>query len=91
MNKQSGESLVAYHLFQSCYRGWGVGTQALALLQQFVRERTELTKLIIITLAENVASQRVAEKCGFIPVGKSREDASALVFQWDVPTRWVTP
>src|SRR5262245_36467447 len=56
-----GESLVGYHLFQPCYRGLGIGTKALALLQRYAREHTDLNRLIAITSADNAASRRIAE------------------------------
>lgn len=82
---QIGESLVGYHLFQPRFRGIGIGTKALALLQRFVAEWGKLSRLIIITSADNTASQRVAQKCGFHYVGPPREDPNGLVFEWIVP------
>lgn len=80
------ESLIAYHLFQPQLRGRGVGTKALHLLQQFVVSETSLTKLIIITSRDNVASQTIAQKCGFTCAGAPREDPEhGMVFMWDVP------
>ena len=82
------ESLVAYHLFEERVRGQGIGTDALSLLQNFVRDDTNLRRLIIITSDDNAASQHVAQKCGFIYTGASRENpVHGLVFVWEVPRR----
>jgi RimJ/RimL family protein N-acetyltransferase len=82
---RGGTALIAYHLFAAEQRGQGIGTQALSLLQLFVREETRLRQCAIITSRDNVASQRVAVKCGFVLVGSSREDPeNGLVFQWGV-------
>jgi RimJ/RimL family protein N-acetyltransferase len=82
----SGTSLVAYHLFLPDYRGQGIGTRALRLLQEFVHTTLGLHQLIIITSRDNVASQRLAEKCGFVYSGPSREDpVTGLVYTWNVP------
>lgn len=84
INYNSGESLVAYHLFEPRHRGKGIGTTALRLLQQFVVGETSLTRLVIITSDDNVASQRIAQKCDFVHVGASREDpAHGMVFAWE--------
>ena len=80
---QSGESLVGYHLFRPDHRGIGIGTKALVLLQEFVAEQGRLAKLVIITSKDNIASQRVAQKCGFAYAGAPREDPAGLVFQWE--------
>lgn len=83
---QAGESLIGYHLFLPEYRGCGIGTTALRLLQQYVQAVTSLTRLIIITGKDNQASQRIAIKCGFHLIGPAREDPDQLVvFGWDVP------
>ncbi len=83
---QTGESLIGYHIFLPEYRGRGVGTSALALLQRYVRSMRNLTRLFIITSRDNQASQRVAIKCGFELIGPAREDPDQLlVFAWDVP------
>ena len=65
LNMHTGESLVAYHPFDLQLRGRGLGTQALQLLKSYVLERTTLKKLIMITSRDNLASQKIALKCGF--------------------------
>ena len=79
----TGEALVAYDLFEPAHRGRGIGTLMLKLLQQFVREETDIRTLFIITSRDNPASQRLAQKCGFRYVGASREDpVNGMVFEW---------
>jgi RimJ/RimL family protein N-acetyltransferase len=42
-----------------------------------------LTRLVIITARENLASQQIAQKCGFQYTGGSREDpVNDMVFIW---------
>jgi RimJ/RimL family protein N-acetyltransferase len=85
LNAETGESLVAYHLFHPQLRGQGFGTLALRLLQSYVLRETALKKLIIITSRDNLASQQIARKCGFQYVGASREDpVKDMVFAWHV-------
>jgi RimJ/RimL family protein N-acetyltransferase len=86
LDAEMGESLVAYHLFRTQMRGHGYGTKALYLLQSYVLSHTSLKKLVIITSRDNLASQRIALKCGFQYVGTSREDpVNDMVFEWHVP------
>ena len=81
----SGESLVAYHIFAQANRGHGVGTVALRLLQRFVAAHTNLMTLVIITSDDNIASQTIAQRCGFVFVGAPREDPEhGMVFIWRV-------
>jgi RimJ/RimL family protein N-acetyltransferase len=76
-------SLVAYHLFSPADRGRGVGTHALRLLQDVVTTTT-LRQLIIITSRDNTASQRIAQKCGFVLAGAPREDpVHGIRFVWN--------
>ena len=81
----AGEALVAYHLFRPELRGRGVGGRALALLQRWVRAHTALRRLLVITSADNAASRRTAEKCGFVPIGAPREDPNGVVLAWPIP------
>jgi RimJ/RimL family protein N-acetyltransferase len=86
IDRGSKATLVAYHLFYQAHRGLGIGTAALSLLQQFVVDNTDLDKLIIITSRDNIASRRIAEKCGFVYVGAPREDSNnGMLFEWHVP------
>jgi RimJ/RimL family protein N-acetyltransferase len=79
---QSGESLIAYHLFDPCWRNQGIGTRALSLLVGYVQKETALNRLVIITSKENTASQKIAMKNGFRLLGSSREDPlKGMVFE----------
>lgn len=82
IDDSAGVSLVGYHIFDPRSRGLGIGTTALRLLQRFVIEETDLARLIAITSTENVASRRIAEKCGFIHAGAPREDPLGVLMEW---------
>lgn len=86
INHETGESLVGYCLFTPAWRGRGIGTRALRLLQRYVIEQTNLTHLVIITGVDNLPSQRIAQKCGFVFSGGAREEPEQLVvYEWRVP------
>jgi RimJ/RimL family protein N-acetyltransferase len=86
IDTSTGESLVGYHIFEPRQRGQGIGTKALTLLERFAAERTGLRRLVIITSRDNLASQALARKCGFVLTGVPREDPeNGLVFEWTVP------
>jgi RimJ/RimL family protein N-acetyltransferase len=85
---ETQDALVAYHIFDSAHRGKGIGTTALTLLQRYVLDATMLRTLIINTSRDNPASQRVAQKCGFVLVaeGPNRNDPQDyLSYMWTVP------
>jgi RimJ/RimL family protein N-acetyltransferase len=85
VDPQAATALVGYHLFDVQTRGKGVGTRALGLLQDYAVEESDLKRLVIITTRDNVASRRVAEKCGFEYVGPQRERPDVGVcYAWDV-------
>jgi RimJ/RimL family protein N-acetyltransferase len=78
-----GEALVGYHLFERRFRGRGIGTKMLTLLQRYVCGETSLRRLVAITGDDNMASQRIALKCGFIHTGPPREDpVHGMCFEW---------
>jgi RimJ/RimL family protein N-acetyltransferase len=39
-------------------------------------------ELVVITSADNLASRRAAEKCGFVADGTPREDPTGIVLRW---------
>ncbi len=86
ISASDGVALVAYHLFAEEHRGQGIGTKALALLQRHVVAATVLRRLVVITGDNHPASQRIAQKCGFIYTGPPQEDPEhGLVFEWEAP------
>lgn len=85
IDQKSQGALIGYYLYQPHFRGKGIGTTMLRLLQEYVRQETGLHQLTIITGKENRASRRMAERSGFHFVGGSWEDPEGLVvYQWEV-------
>ncbi len=84
LESNSSEAQVGLHLFDPAMRGRGVGAAALALLQQYVAEKTRLKHLSFQVEVNHTAARRAAEKCGFINRGKSKTDSQELVYRWDV-------
>ncbi|MDO8571043.1 MAG: GNAT family N-acetyltransferase, partial [Candidatus Daviesbacteria bacterium] len=80
INQKTKEALLGYHLFNPDYRGKGIGTLALGLLQKIVKNEMNLSKLIIITGIDNVPSKKIAEKCNFKYVSPSWEDPKKVVY-----------
>ncbi len=65
-----GTAEVGYRVAQSV-SGRGVATEALGRLCEVARTRLSLRTLSARTSGENIASQRVLEKCGFLAVGEA--------------------
>lgn len=63
----SNEREVGYWI-GSAFWGRGLTTEALEVLVEYCRNTLRLESLLITTDARNIASQRVAEKCGFLYV-----------------------
>ena len=85
IDARTGEALVGYHLFEGRFRGRGIGAKMLGLLQRYVRAETTLRRVVAITCDDNVASQRIALKCGFVHIGAPREDpVHGMCFEWRV-------
>jgi len=79
-----GEAGVGYYLLRHEHCGHGVGSDALALVVDYVHDQTDLRRLVIQTGSTNVASQRVAERNGFVCFRRQprpeRADGADLVF-----------
>lgn len=63
---------IAYILFDQESRGQGVMSEALSLLVQYLFETKPINRLYLTVVPGNIASKRVAEKCGFQFEGLAR-------------------
>ena len=64
-----GEAMAGYWVAKP-YWNKGICTEALAEMIRHIRETTQIPSLICCHFADNPASGRVMEKCGFIPTGE---------------------
>lgn len=67
-----GKPEVSYWLDQA-YWGWGIATEALGAFLSHLKARPVSARVA----ADNAASLRVLEKCGFVPIGSNRDFANA--------------
>ena len=81
LDRDARTALVGYHIFRTTDRGHGIGTAALSLVCASVLGETMLRRLVAITGVENVASRRIAEKCGFVCIGAPREGAHLVAYE----------
>ncbi len=84
LDRERRSALVAYHVYEPSRRRRGVGTAALRAVQQIVTSEGELDELVVITSADNGASQRLAERCGCRPRRAPREGPAGLLYVWRV-------
>lgn len=71
---------IAYSVFPA-HRGQGVAPRAVRLMTQWAFDHLGLTELLLEIDPQNVASVRVAEKCGFEPLAEpGLHNADKLVF-----------
>ena len=66
-----GQASVGYDLLPA-YRGRGYATRAVRLLAQWAFDHARLVRLVAGTAPDNVASQRVLERAGFVREGVQR-------------------
>jgi RimJ/RimL family protein N-acetyltransferase len=71
--RTSAEAAVSY-MVAAEHRGQGVATRALAALLAWAARELSIRQAVLDCDLDNVASQRVAEKCGFVRVGCSGRD-----------------
>jgi RimJ/RimL family protein N-acetyltransferase len=72
---------VGYAVFAS-WRGAGVATRTVKLLSDWIEHSETIRQPVLKIDTENVASIRVAQRCGFLPDGPVANDNARLI-------RWV--
>lgn len=70
--KYMSEYEIGYRIFRPEARGKGIATEALALMTRFLFSYRQVNRIRLMIDPENVASQRVAEKCGYRQEGTAR-------------------
>ena len=72
---REGEPLIGYWVAKP-YWNRGICTEALQLMLDHIRQKTDIKSLISGHFVDNPASGRVMEKCGFVPTGETCIDAN---------------
>jgi len=63
---------LSYQVYASEYRGKGVATEAVQLLARYLFETKRVNRIRLVIHPDNIASRRLAEKCGFQHEGRAR-------------------
>jgi [ribosomal protein S5]-alanine N-acetyltransferase len=63
---------LSYHIYAPEHRGKGVATEAVKLLVRYLFETKQVNRIRLVIHPDNVASRRLAEKCGFRDEGTAR-------------------
>lgn len=63
---------LSYHIYKHEDRGRGVATDAVALMTGYLFDRMKHNRIRLIIHPDNLASKRVAEKCGYRSEGIAR-------------------
>ena len=64
---------LGYRLYDAADRGKGYTTEAVSLLVRYLFENGFMNRMRLTIHSDNVASRRVAEKCGFTLEGTARQ------------------
>ena len=64
---------IGYTLFDPQHRGQGIMTEALSLLTDYLFQSRKIHRVQLIIADGNVASETVAQKCGFTYEGTARQ------------------
>jgi len=75
------DAYVGYRIYEAMHRGRGLGRDALAALARWTAEHLAVDRLYAIARADNHASCRVAQHCGFEFIGTAREDHDRHVYR----------
>lgn len=65
---ENGVAEIGYGIHEA-FRGYGYATEALETILEWAFEQPGVTAVAAETAPDNIASQRVLEKCGFYPTG----------------------
>lgn len=63
---------IAYQIYSLEHRGKGVATEALKLMTGYLFDIKKTNRIRLIIHPENIASKKVASKCGYQPEGVAR-------------------
>ena len=63
---------LSYQVYAPEHRGKGVATEAVRLLVRYLFETRRVNRIRLVIHPDNVASRRLAEKCGFQHEGRAR-------------------
>lgn len=63
---------LSYHIYDAAHTGRGFATEAVALMTRHLFDRTKHNRIRLIIHPDNVASKRVAAKCGYRHEGTAR-------------------
>lgn len=63
---------LAYQVYSAEHRGKGVTTEAVNLLVRYLFETKRINRIRLVIHPDNLASRRLAEKCGFRHEGTAR-------------------
>lgn len=86
IDAESRTAMVGYRIFDAAQRGQGLGVRALSSLVEWAHEFSDLARLVIIARSDNVASCKLAERCGFRYLGSAREDVDRSVYELALST-----
>jgi RimJ/RimL family protein N-acetyltransferase len=75
------QAMVGYRIFDEVDRGQGTGSEALAILVEWVRAAGTLDRLVAITRGDNQRSRHLLERSGFVLRGPAREDTRRVVYE----------
>ena len=64
---------IGYDVFDPHHRGQGIMTEALSLFADYLFQSTNIHRLQLIIAEGNIASEHVAQKCGFTYEGTARQ------------------
>jgi len=74
----------AFYWLAPQVRGRGIATEALELVTAWAFQRNDVVRVQLVTHVDNTASQRVAERCGFLREGILRAWVPQKTAQPDV-------
>jgi RimJ/RimL family protein N-acetyltransferase len=63
---------LSYQIYEAEHRGKGFATDAVRLMTRYLFDRKKTNRIRLIIHPDNVASKRVAEKCGYRFEGTAR-------------------
>jgi len=63
---------LSYQIYSTEHRGKGVASEAVQLLVHYIFETSRVNRIRLVIHPDNVASRRLAEKCGFQHEGTAR-------------------
>ncbi len=88
INETKGEAELGIIIGNGDYRDKGYGTDAVTTLVNYIFLKTDLKRIHLKTLEDNIRAQKCFKKCGLVPYGRRVKDGNNFILMELHRSKW---